>query len=316
MSNAKSVVEVCLVGTETTAAVGEPPPVTLDSQKLRRLATTLLLGALVAVNLVGLPYFVLAAPQRVRSPLHVWFKPSGYVGQTAGVVTLILFAFMYLYPLRKRLGNRAFLGSIVRWFDLHIVAGLIIPLVGATHASWRFDGLIGLGYGAMLLVSLSGVVGKYIYTRIPRGKSGLQMTLDQVEEQRQALTMRISTTAGLDRDEVESALAGGTRSRGSRGILAAFLALFASDFARWQAVRALRRRWNRTGRSLDKVALADAVRLASRQIALTQQLRMLDSTQRVFRFWHVVHRPFSITAFVAVAIHVAVVVALGVTWFW
>jgi len=299
-----------------TKASTSPAPATFGSQNLRRHATTLLLGILVAVNVIGIPYFILAAPQRVRSPLHVWFKPSGYVGQSAGISTLALFAFMYLYPLRKRLGNRPFLGSIVRWFDLHIVAGLIIPLVGATHASWRFNGLIGLGYGAMLMVSLSGVVGKYIYTRIPRGKSGVQMTLDQVQEQRQALTMRLSTTAGLDRDEVEAALAGVTRSRGARGVLAAFLALIASDFARWQAVRSLRRRWNRPGRQLDKVALTDAVRLARRQIALTQQLRMLESTQRVFRFWHVVHRPFSITAFVAVVIHVVVVVALGVTWFW
>jgi hypothetical protein len=58
------------------------------------------------------------------------------------------------------------------------------------------------------------------------------------------------------------------------------------------------------------------IRLVRRQITLTQQRRMLEATQNVFRFWHVVHRPFSITAFVAVIIHVVVVVAMRVTWFW
>jgi hypothetical protein len=49
-------------------------------------------------------------------------------------------------------------------------------------------------------------------------------------------------------------------------------------------------------------------------MSLTQQTRMLDATHRVFRYWHVAHRPFAITALVAVVIHVAVVVAVGATW--
>jgi hypothetical protein len=49
-------------------------------------------------------------------------------------------------------------------------------------------------------------------------------------------------------------------------------------------------------------------------MALSQQIRMLDQTNRVFRFWHAAHRPFAATAFLAVAVHVIVVVALGATW--
>jgi hypothetical protein len=51
-------------------------------------------------------------------------------------------------------------------------------------------------------------------------------------------------------------------------------------------------------------------------MALTQQVRMLDATQRIFRYWHIAHRPFALTALAAVVIHVVVVVTLGVTWFW
>ena len=59
-----------------------------------------------------------------------------------------------------------------------------------------------------------------------------------------------------------------------------------------------------------------AVRLASREIALTQQTRMLDATHRLFGWWHVAHRPFAMTALLAVLIHVIVVVAVGGTWFY
>ena len=270
--------------------------------------------AVTAVTVYGLPYFLLPVAQRLRHPLHVWLKPSGHVGQAAGLVAFSLFAFLYLYPVRKRFRALAFLGRLDRWLDVHIVAGLAVPAVGALHAGWRFHGLIGLGYLAMLLVSLSGIVGRYLYTRIPRGRSGLELDLEAVETRRRELARRIAGIAGVDTREVETTLASALESHGGGGVLATLRGLLADDLVRWRAIRRLRKQWSQ--RSVDSSALREALGLARRQIALTQQLRMLDATHRVFRLWHVVHRPFSITAFVAVAIHVAVAVSLGVTWFW
>jgi len=301
------------VSVRPARAAADPTTSVPGSRRLRRRALFVFVGLVLAVNLVGLPYFVMPMGDRLRSPLHPWFKPSGWIGQSAGILTLALFAFMYLYPLRKRFRRLAFLGSIVRWLDLHIVAGLLIPLLGATHASWRFGGLIGLGYLAMLAVSLSGIAGRYIYTRIPRGRSGLELTLEQVEAQRAELGARIALAAGVEPREVEGALESLGATRAARGLGSTVLALVAADLARFRAARVLRRRWG--GRSVPRATLDEAVRLARRRMALAQQLRLLEATHRVFRFWHVIHRPFSVTAFVAVTIHVVVVVALGVTWF-
>ena len=49
-------------------------------------------------------------------------------------------------------------------------------------------------------------------------------------------------------------------------------------------------------------------------MGLGQQIRMLDATQRLFRYWHIAHRPFAITALVAVLLHVVSAIVLGVTW--
>jgi hypothetical protein len=57
-------------------------------------------------------------------------------------------------------------------------------------------------------------------------------------------------------------------------------------------------------------------RLARSEMALMQQARLLAGTQRVFRFWHVVHRPFAFAALVAVLVHVGVAVVMGATWLW
>lgn len=270
--------------------------------------------AVLAVTLFGMPYYALPVDERLRHSLHPWLKPSGHIGQAAGVAAFSLFAFLYLYPVRKRIRGLSFLGRLDYWLDVHILAGLAVPAIAAVHAGWRFYGLIGLGYGAMLLVSLSGIVGRYLYTRIPRGRTGLELDLETVALRRRELAERIAGMTGLGLSEVESTLASTLAGEGGGTILETLRGLLADDLIRWRSVRRLRKQWGRS--SVAPSALREALRLARRQIALTQQIRMLNATQRVFRLWHVVHRPFSITAFVAVAIHVAVAVSLGVTWFW
>ncbi len=278
-----------------------------------------IIATLVAVNLAGLPYYASTAGERVRHPWHAWLKSSGYIGQSAGILALVIFLFLWLYPLRKKYRWLAFTGSIGRWLDVHVLAALSLPLLLALHAAWRFDGIIGLGYASILVVCASGVVGRYIYTRIPRSRSGLELTRDEVTAQRQSLLERIAKTTGLDLATVEQALELPPVRSGSSGILQLLLQLPTSDLARWRLTRQLRKRWMRMsvgGRPLSTSALNEVVRLARREIALTQQSRMLEATQRIFRFWHVAHRPFAVTALIAVVVHVAVVVALGATWLW
>jgi hypothetical protein len=62
---------------------------------------------------------------------------------------------------------------------------------------------------------------------------------------------------------------------------------------------------------LDGAALASALRLARRELQYTQQLRALDATRRLFAWWHVAHRPFALTALLAVLVHVVVAIWVG-----
>ncbi len=90
------------------------------------------------------------------------------------------------------------------------------------------------------------------------------------------------------------------------------------DMTRRRAVREFRARIvaGKGGAvNIDAGALDEALRCARQELALAQQIRLLEGTQRVFRFWHVAHRPVAVTALVAVAVHVVVVIAVGSTWF-
>jgi len=281
-----------------------PTPIVLVS-------SLLLIGT---VSLAGLPYYLQSAAGRVWHPMHDWLRPSGYLGQSAGILALAMFLFLWIYPLRKWLGPRfGFLGALGRWLDVHIVVGLLVPVLAAFHASWRFQGLIGLGFAAMLLVSLSGIVGRYLYQRIPRSRGGLELSRDQAEARRRELAIRVAADTGEDLEAVHALLESAVPSPQSSGFRAAVATLISADFRRRRVIRELKRRWRAVG---DGCVVRDVVELARREIALTQQLRVLDATHRLFRLWHVAHRPIAITALVAVLIHVGVTVYLGVTWIW
>ncbi|MFQ5768289.1 MAG: hypothetical protein ACE5ID_09950, partial [Acidobacteriota bacterium] len=281
-----------------------------------------LLGAmcLVAISLAGTPYYRLDKAHRFRHPLHSWLKPSGYIGQSAGLVAFALFVFLWLYPLRKRFRWLAFTGKVGRWLDVHVVAGLLIPLLGAVHAGWRFDGLIGLGYVAMLVVSLSGIMGRYIYARIPRRRDGIEISLKELQKAREDLIQKISSVTGLERPTVEAKLAVDPVSLAELGPLATMVRLVRDDVGRWRAARELRRLARDVNpggaRRLSRASLRHGLKLARRQMALSQQVRMLDATHSIFRYWHVAHRPIAVSALVAVTVHVLIVVGIGQTWLW
>lgn len=291
----------------------------MSRASLARIAWAVCIGApFVVINVVGARYYLAPQAVRVRDELHPWLRPSGYVGQSAGIIALLIFLFLWLYPLRKKWKALAFTGAIGKWLDVHITAALTLPFLLAVHSAWHSDGVIGLGLVAMLVVIASGIVGRYLYTRIPRAKNGVELTRDEVALQRRQLIERLAETTGLDQDAVEHALDLEPDATGHESPPRVIWHLLTNDMTRRRRTRMLHQRWAALApdsRPISRKALREAVRIADREISMAQQTRMLDATQRVFRYWHVAHRPFAITALLAVIIHVVVVVAVGTTWF-
>jgi hypothetical protein len=262
--------------------------------------------------LAGGAYYQAGIAVRVRHPWHAWLRPSGTIGQSLGLLALSLFLFLWLYPLRKKLGHRVKrIGRVPVWLDVHIVAGLLVPLVAAVHAGFRFHGLIGLGYLSMFVVCCSGVIGRYLYVHIPRGRNGVELTIQEVGAERRELLDELAREVRLPAAEIERRLLPQTSATPTANPFAILTRMITDDIARRRAVSAFR-----SGLGLPAAALAPAMKLARRELALRQQALMLDGIQRVFRHWHAAHRPFAITALFAVLAHVIVAVRMGQTWLW
>ena len=275
---------------------------------------TIALGA-AGVAVWALPYYTSPFARRVRDPRHAWLKPSGTIGQGLGLVAFGLFLFLWLYPLRKKLGRRPALGAVPRWLDVHIVAGLLVPLVAAVHAGFRFEGLIGLGYGSMAVVCASGLVGRYLYVHSPRTRGGVELTLDELALERRQLLHDLAVAIGRPMPEIERRLAPGGGDAATINPLRLLGRMVRDDVRRRAALSRLRVEHARSGTRLDPVRAREVVVMARREMALTQQAAMLAGAQRIFKWWHAAHRPFAVTALVAVLLHVGVAIALGQTWF-
>ncbi len=272
---------------------------------------------LIAGTIAGSSYYFAPVAERVRSPLHPWLRPSGYIGQTAGIIAFLIFVFLWLYPLRKRYRWLAWTGVMSRWLDSHVALALVIPFITGIHAAWRFTGIIGLGFWSMMVVYASGIVGRYLYTHIPRRADGLELSAEEIGAERRELIAQIAATSGLAGAQVEAALRSDPTPLEGIGFMKTLSRMVQDDLTRRRAARALRRIVaNRPGARLDRETLRAVLRLANREMALTQQARMLAATREVFRFWHVAHRPFAVAALAAVTLHVAVVVVMGMTWLW
>jgi hypothetical protein len=79
-----------------------------------------------------------------------------------------------LYSLRKRTRSASW-GKMSTWLQFHIFTGLVGPYMVLLHTSWKFNGLAGAVTLLTIIIVFSGVIGRYIYTRIPRTLDGLEI---------------------------------------------------------------------------------------------------------------------------------------------
>ena len=121
------------------------------------------LAAIVATTAL----YVLAYRQQGRFPL-----PAGLVGHGIGIVGFVLMLVAaFAYTIRKRQTDAAW-GSMESWLRVHMIAGLVGPYMVLLHTAMWFHGLAAVAMLLTVVVVISGVVGRYVYTAVPRVVEG------------------------------------------------------------------------------------------------------------------------------------------------
>lgn len=273
-----------------------------------------------ALAVHGWKYYLLSAAERPFSPLHDLLKPSGSVAIKLGILGFMLFAIIFLYPLRKRIAWLGRLGSARHWLDFHVIAGLTAPFLIAFHASFKFQGIAGIAFWIMLAVAISGVVGRYVYAQIPRSLSSAEISLKELADAEAALTRNLAEQNLLAGYDLESLFHVPTPEQVQMmPLYRAIWLMLALDVSRPLHVAQLRiavlgwRGAFHLGGLLrtPHQELERAIQIARSKATLAKRIAFLSRSRQVFYLWHVIHRPFSYSFAVLALIHIVVVTALG-----
>jgi hypothetical protein len=125
----------------------------------------------------GLMLAVTAIYAAVVTAMNATLAGSSLFGHGIGIAGFILMLMTEtLYSFRKR-SRLARWGRPAAWLRFHIVTGLVGPYMVLLHASWKYNGLAAAAMLMTVIVTLSGVIGRYIYTRIPRTASGEELAV-------------------------------------------------------------------------------------------------------------------------------------------
>jgi hypothetical protein len=239
------------------------------------------LAAIAAVT--GL--YVLAYRQAGTFPVA-----SSLVGHGIGVVGIVLMLMTAtLYSLRK-LSHSARWGDMAGWLRFHMVTGLVGPYMVLLHTSMRFHGVAGVAMLFTIVVVISGLVGRYLYTAVPRG--ALSVAAASAIDRRIArseLTPTAAETAGGAGTDLEAP-----------GDAAAALEARRGGVAVAEAPPATR------DRSVGKRAAPEAA-------ATGPRLDPQAPARGALASWHAVHVPLVLALFVVALVHMvgALYYALG-----
>jgi hypothetical protein len=282
----------------------------------------LIAGALIAsVAIYGHSYYAMSIEDRPLSPLHAPLRSSGSIGLKLGFLSMGMFVLLVLYPIRKRVKWLGRIGSTRRWLNFHVLLGLSTPIVVTFHTTFKWAGLAGVAYWTMIAVAASGIVGRYVYSKIPRSINANKLSAGELESQMTALTARLEESSLFSRKDLAPLLnVPSFEAVREMNLMKALFLLICTDLARPIYVSRLRRQ--RLSRS-QKISTVFGLRHSAnrdveamletlkKQSRLSASTAFLDRTERIFHLWHVIHRPFSLSFIILIAVHIGVAISVG-----
>lgn len=279
---------------------------------------------ILALTVYGFDYYTLDSADRPFSPKYGALRPSGTIGLKLGWLGVMMFLIIFLYPLRKHWSWLMKKGNSRHWLDYHVILGIAAPFVIAFHSSFKFSGFAGMAFWIMFAVSVSGIIGRYLYGQIPRNLKAAEMTQRELQEFHQQLAGQLKQQRLVSERDLRALLTLPSRERVQQ--LSMFTALgymFALDLARAFRVARLRRHALSFGEKLMTLGgflktsnhdVEKAVGVAREDAALSKRILFLKRSEQVFHLWHVVHKPFSYTFALLALFHIGLEVAMGFRW--
>ena len=232
------------------------------------------------------------------------FTSGSNLGYNLGLAGGLMMLSMLLYPLRKRVRFLDRLGKMESWFRYHMFMGIAGPVLVLFHSTFKIGSMnSSIALYSMLLVALSGVIGRFVYRQIHRGLYGKELTLagaeGQLKASRQQLGSVFSLSPDIEQSLTEFSEYANTDLHNIPKRLWRFLTLryqgrSLAKKMRHEIKKALAREAHRQNWSKGQLRLNYLVarKEVDNYIYAIIQCATLGSWLKLFSLWHIAHVPF------------------------
>jgi len=248
-----------------------------------------------------------------------FINPEEGVGYWLGIVGGVMMLSLLIYPLRKRIRLLHVLGPTKHWFQIHMVFGLVGPLLILYHCNFTIGSINSrVALYCMLLVAGSGIIGKHFYARIHRGLYGQKTSLKELQQE---LSESVTQSRGLAKlmptvvekmtkmsDEMQ-----GCRITETLGVRRSLRWTFTHWFTQVYLLLLARRELRAAAAGSPRVAadyrklLRSASRYIRNYVNLVGRVAQFSFYERLFALWHVLHLPIFFMMIISAVFHVLAV---------
>jgi hypothetical protein len=248
------------------------------------LYSLIVLLSIIGLTYIGFTYYNKPIEERFFDPNYALLKPSGLLGHGLGIIgSLLIVIGLFSYMIRKRVKKFVRVGVLKYWLEFHIFLCTLGSILVVYHTTFKFGGIVSVGFWSMAIVWTSGVIGRYIYIQIPHTIEGRELTLKEIQDYKTDMDTELMNKYQIDISEIKS-----TKFSSKR------LKLISQNISReeFKKVKKIIRSEKRISRRIDR----------------------LDKMQSLFKYWHVAHLPFALIMLIIMVIHIAVVLTFGYKW--
>lgn len=267
---------------------------------------------LLAVN--GYSYYSTSIEERFFHQSHNTLKPSGAWGHGFGIIgSLMMILGVSIYMIRKRSRRFFNLGYLKHWLEFHIFLCTVGPILVLYHTAFKFGGIVSVSFWSMVLVVLSGVVGRFIYLQIPRTIQGQEIDISELIKMRNELLEKLSSEIIFDKSLVDDLTMITSPERYKNITFLNAAGFFIKDAIN---VRKFKRKIIHHLRKagITKFGYKEIKRLIEAEIILSRRIGLLRTMQKFFHYWHIAHLPFAIIMFIIMIVHIIVTIVFGYKW--
>ena len=249
-------------------------------------------GRLLAFVLVGLSIWV-----AYKVATGNYYTPRSNFGFYLGVTGSVMMLAMLAYPLRKHVRFMHRWGALKHWFRIHMIMGIVGPTLILFHSTFHLRSLNAtIALVSMLGVVISGIIGRFVYTRIHHGLYGRRATLAEIQEifssdshdakSRLHFAPRVEQwLKSFERDSTQL-----DRSFTSHLFSPLTLGLRRHILA-FRCARELRRILKTERHQEFRQGASEAIHLASSYLRESERVAQFSTYERLFSWWHVLHIP-------------------------